>query len=546
MGLSVGTYNKITDLISGTPQTFGTDYEHSFYAAGRYWVFYTDNGSLYYQTSLDTVTWTAAVTICGQSADNSFGIHYDGTFGHYARNDSGMIYYRRFTPNSDGTVTYSDVEQSCVNALYWSGQQVAVTTDSSGHPYIIFQSYDGYSNYYSNIFLISSPNTDGTFPAVDHSIWLSVDNGGWGDFPSCGFAKSPTGFLVLTCHNNFVRSCWLDGSHQTTVPTVNSGAFFSVSGITDNAGTVYAVTCSRTDGSNYQGEFLKWDISTGWHNLGVVCANAGGNVFTVTYDPLKNKVILVGQGYAVAGGASVGYRVYNCTAQAWEDTVWKVLTPNTGRSPMTPARTPFSFMQSAGTSFYFQNGKYVAGQLYDHYNTNDDSITQYGVLTWAGQNVKATFSPVPYILQNVRLKLGKGYNGYGDYTTTVSIRHTKTGADLCSGTILPADYPLPDAGSGANCDYLDCPMSPPIIINPNEDYVICVRAPNTDYNFILEARIDSTSPTYGHALTISVDGGASWTDYGFGVLMFEFWGIPAPAKSVYGGIAALAEFNEFL
>jgi len=113
---------------SGSPITVGTstvsnatlfDYERkSFYANGRYWVFYVDGTNMVYSTSTDGTSWTVGPQSPIRGGDwgggNFFSIYFDGTYVHYVFGYYNVLnyplLYRRGTPNSDGTITWSKAE----------------------------------------------------------------------------------------------------------------------------------------------------------------------------------------------------------------------------------------------------------------------------------------------------------------------------------------------------------------------------------------------------------------------------------------------------
>lgn len=116
----------------------------SFYANGRYWVFYsTDNyiNKMVYRTSVDGSTWSPEVELRSGNKGYYFSVVFDGTYVHYAhaRDVTGLaLYYRRGIPNSDGTITWStDTEQTALAEHFemrYAFPTIAV--DSEGYPFI--------------------------------------------------------------------------------------------------------------------------------------------------------------------------------------------------------------------------------------------------------------------------------------------------------------------------------------------------------------------------------------------------------------------------
>jgi len=148
---------------------------NSFYAAGRHWVFYCEPGTddLVYKTSTDGVAFGDRVEIGSLPTPNgaNFDVHFDGTYVHYARNnaaDGGAykgIKYRRGTPQSNGTITWSAVEQEALADTDMAGD-VSVITDSNGYPWIAYASESATPAWGDPTVTTSSTN-DGTWATED-------------------------------------------------------------------------------------------------------------------------------------------------------------------------------------------------------------------------------------------------------------------------------------------------------------------------------------------------------------------------------------------
>jgi len=131
----------------------------SFYANGRFWVFYSDGTNMVYCTSTDGSTWSAATTVRAATVGYMFSVWFDGTYLHYAYASASSIYYRRGTPNSDGTITWSADEQT-VSTTYNKAYYPMVSVDSNGYVWIGYRDYDG-TYYYP--YVIKSQYNNGTF-----------------------------------------------------------------------------------------------------------------------------------------------------------------------------------------------------------------------------------------------------------------------------------------------------------------------------------------------------------------------------------------------
>jgi hypothetical protein len=131
----------------------------TFYANGRFWVFYSDGTNMVYCTSTDGSTWTSATTVRAAIQGILFSVWFDGTYLHYAYAYASSIYYRRGIPNSDGSITWSAAEQT-VSTKYNYASYPMISVDSNGYAWIGYIEYTG-SYWYP--YVIKSGNNDGTW-----------------------------------------------------------------------------------------------------------------------------------------------------------------------------------------------------------------------------------------------------------------------------------------------------------------------------------------------------------------------------------------------
>ena len=159
-----------------------------FHAGGRHWVFYSDGTNGVYRTSTDGVTWSSATTFrAGIVHGFDFGIAFDGTFLHYGwatRTNGGPVYYRRGTPNSDGTITWSAAEQTALAGVsgVWP-HYAAVAIDSAGYAWICYLRYTTTATY---PYVTKSGNNDGTWgttPAGFPYQLTTTSNTAWFSYP---------------------------------------------------------------------------------------------------------------------------------------------------------------------------------------------------------------------------------------------------------------------------------------------------------------------------------------------------------------------------
>ena len=118
----------------------------TFYANGRFWIFYTNGTYMMYTTSTNGTNWETPQAIRSCDDGWKFSVYFDGTYMHYAlsvcdyvADTTTGIYYRRGIPNANGTITWSTNEQSVLgsnNDFAWT--YITVTADSYGYPWISY------------------------------------------------------------------------------------------------------------------------------------------------------------------------------------------------------------------------------------------------------------------------------------------------------------------------------------------------------------------------------------------------------------------------
>jgi hypothetical protein len=169
-------------VVGTSTDSYATSYpfqRKSFYANGRFWVFYSDGANMVYRTSTDGSTWTSPTTVRQYVYYGyAFSVWFDGTYVHYAYASESSIYYRRGTPNSDGTITWSAPEQT-VSTAYNCVLYPMVSVDSNGYVWIGYQDFDE-ETLNCLPFVIKSGNNDGTWgtgtitqlSTISHYSWV--------------------------------------------------------------------------------------------------------------------------------------------------------------------------------------------------------------------------------------------------------------------------------------------------------------------------------------------------------------------------------------
>jgi len=149
--------------IGTSTATAATQYVYqrkTFYTNGRFWAFYSNGTNIVYRTSADGSTWTSETIIGSGDVGLYFATVFDGTYLHYARGSWGTtMYYRRGTPNSDGTITWSAAEQTVVTQSE-AGFIPSIAVDSGGYAWIGYRKYDG-TSYYPSV--TKNAKNDGTW-----------------------------------------------------------------------------------------------------------------------------------------------------------------------------------------------------------------------------------------------------------------------------------------------------------------------------------------------------------------------------------------------
>ena len=188
----------------------------TFYAAGRYWAFYSDGTNIRYRVSVDGTTWSSAYLVAGASYGQNFSIHFDGTYIHYTR--YGVydydIYYKRGTPQADNTIIWSAAEQKPVAKLsatsyYFRNTNIADNlwnfTTTSGTENLLTEVITGANGidnwFYINPFATKDNVPDNTGTSAPTQILMK----GWRT-PAVTIASDRTFLLQVKLQNRAVAA----------------------------------------------------------------------------------------------------------------------------------------------------------------------------------------------------------------------------------------------------------------------------------------------------------------------------------------------------
>lgn len=158
----------------------------------RYWMFYMDKTTLQlvYRTSADGATWGAKTTISNVGivyvGGSQFDVYWDGTFLHYSLSDQDPqagqtrnLRYRRGVLNSDGTISWSAVEQIVqTSPIAHDFAEHAVRVDSNGFPFITYEDFT-FTPPINPIITKSSTNNGTWVTATGYPLVLNTVDGNW-------------------------------------------------------------------------------------------------------------------------------------------------------------------------------------------------------------------------------------------------------------------------------------------------------------------------------------------------------------------------------
>ncbi len=191
----------------------------SFYASGRHWIFYSPSlgaGSIYYTSSTDLSNWSTPVALDKQtSTEYGWDTWFDGTYLHIVLREAGTynIYYRRATPNSDGTLTWSADWQWITSITLTTTHRVCC--DENRYVFVLMSTSE-------SIFACKSGNNDGTWGSG--TSWSFENVGGYGAVGSyLTGGKMLAAYVISSTKNVYFRvfngSSWSAATQVGTAST---------------------------------------------------------------------------------------------------------------------------------------------------------------------------------------------------------------------------------------------------------------------------------------------------------------------------------------
>lgn len=158
-------YDSVVDTTAG-PLGMLPQYRFSFYANGRFWVFYSDGSKMRFKTSVDGVTWSSSTQVRSAGHWDCFNIFYDTVSDrvHYACTPlvAGNIFFRSGTPNADGSITWIAAEEE-IPTTYEYAFYVHINVDAYGVVWISYQDRTALSGGSHYPYVVKSGNNNGTW-----------------------------------------------------------------------------------------------------------------------------------------------------------------------------------------------------------------------------------------------------------------------------------------------------------------------------------------------------------------------------------------------
>lgn len=167
----------------------GTSYGYmrkGFYAAGLFWAFYSNGTNAGWEFTANPAVWAGAFTSIGPCTRGYyFSIWFDEATGfvHYVRHDYGGtwdLYYRRGTPENDGSITWSAAEQTVDAGISTDRYSIpCICVDTNGFAWI------GATHTLGTVdhpYALKNDNNDGTW-ALDFAYLLWAYDAYWKVYP---------------------------------------------------------------------------------------------------------------------------------------------------------------------------------------------------------------------------------------------------------------------------------------------------------------------------------------------------------------------------
>jgi hypothetical protein len=270
-------------------------YRRCFYANGLFWVFFFDGTNLVYATSSNGSSWSvASIARSGIDDGRSFDIYFDGTYVHYVYDNftnggagnAITTYYRRGTPASNGSISWSQSEQTVISntALNWA----MLAVDSNGYPWIAYATTGNSETGYP--YVIKSSTNDGTWSTASGFPYQldTTLNGYWEARP----VPLPNGNMVViftagsegNIHNGYLCAAYWNGSSWGTEVFGTEVVTYQFFSIVPNGNNPYIAYITGTS-SPYTMRVVQYSYSS--NSFGTPVTLESGVTTTNTDNPLS-------------------------------------------------------------------------------------------------------------------------------------------------------------------------------------------------------------------------------------------------------------------
>jgi uncharacterized repeat protein (TIGR01451 family) len=157
--------SQITTSTTNTAQTLSFQ-RKSFFAQGRFWVFYASPPNISFRTSTDGISWSAAGTLRsgGLTSGDQFSVWSDGTSIYYAFTTGAAgapIYFRKGSLNAAGTISWVNGEVTAVAGAAGVNYNLpSIAVDTTGRAWIGYRRVQGGT---TSPMIARNNNTNGTW-----------------------------------------------------------------------------------------------------------------------------------------------------------------------------------------------------------------------------------------------------------------------------------------------------------------------------------------------------------------------------------------------
>jgi len=293
--ISVAKASNTSNFVAYTSASHAIRFnDKSFYYNGRYWLFWnngTGGDNNVFSSSTDGITWLDAVSIGHGSTESGLGENLDAILSnglaHIFVRDAGGISYRSATPETDGTLTWSDDWVLAYDYGLLGGTAVDFdgAIDSNGYPWISQAQGPGIStqtvyvtkSMYNN----GSWVTTGGYPVAVATYYTNNFLGSLSDGKMYLFYFiATTGTAYPIKGKLWTGSSWSAEEVASTIPAVEDYAYgsetYSKSVYVDASDGVHFAYVSQPvwpDYTPYRVIYVKRTYGVGWGTPQTVASN---------------------------------------------------------------------------------------------------------------------------------------------------------------------------------------------------------------------------------------------------------------------------------